>query len=1451
MKIPRSVVVARSRLIAACCSLLPLLLVAGTAGAGSYPRLFHANLVPNPGSASELARYDHVAYSYRAPLSTRQSVRALNPSSIDFGWISAISVPVTDSYGLMRAIRDSANAYNWWVYRTDGSHLLSWRADGVDNEWVLDMTDNCPRSPRGERFRDWYARTLVDSLVTRRQFRGILLDQCHTTIYWLRESYCNPGNIRIDLNRDGTGDADTTVTRQWALGMYDFMSQVRQRVGPNYPLICNGAVNLYYDNAGKRLTDFVNGNMFECFLYMPPLRTDFHNNLYNINRGYFPEEAATQFLNGQKWMIIADSGPCLGLTGSDLERQKRLTLGSCLLTDAFYTRPPWEGNEWQPEYDLCLGEPVSGLDSLGGGTQGVWVREFTSGFVAVNPNTVPVTVPGRGIVVPARDAVILVDPPDRVPALSLVTTSTNSIQVRFTVPGDPAGCGVPTAYRLRAKDPANTTREWNGAVTFPAGSSQSVTASGLAAATLYRLTLTTEISSGAPSAASDTLRVSTTGWADTQPPATVTDLAATDSTQSTLTVRWSAPSDPPSGAAANSYEMRRWPDGGSWSTGTTVGGVPSPATPGIQQSATATGLAAGTRYHFQIRSRDAAGNWSDLSTEAAARTLSAPDTQLPSTIANLAVVDSTQSTLTLRWTAPSDPPSSVAASAYELRRWTDGGSWNTGSAIAGLPVPASPGTQESVVVGSLSAATRYHFQIRSRDAANNWSALSNEAAARTMPAPDVQAPAAVVNLSVSDSTQTSLTLRWSAPSDPPSGAAASAYELRRWMDGGSWNAGTAITGLPVPSAPGTQQSAVVGSLSAGTRYHFQIRSRDAANNWSGPSNEAIARTLSPPDTLPPAAVADLAVADSTQTSLTLRWSAPSDPPSGVASFTYEMRHWSDGGSWNTGEIVAGLPTPSAPGTQQTVVVGSLTAGARHHFQIRSRDVAGNWSDLSAEATARTLSAPDTQLPSTIANLAVADSTQSTVTLQWSAPSDPPSGAAASAYELRRWTDNASWSAGTAVTGLPAPAAPGTQQTTIAGSLSAATRYHFQIRSRDASGNWSALSNEAIAHTLTAPDTQSPAAIANLSITDSTQSALTVRWNAPADPPLGIAATAYEMRLWDDEGSWSTGDVVHEVPAPAAPGTQQTTIAGSLSAATRYHFQIRSRDAAGNWSNLSNEASARTLPVPDTEPPSAIVDFAATDAAQTSLMLLWSAPADPPSGMAAASYDLRMWTAGGSWETATEAPAPSPAAPGAPQTIAVRGLEPATVYTFGIRSRDASGNVSAASNAAFLQTLDPPDVTPPARIEDLLAGEVSTTSIELRWTAPADLPRGTRVAGYECRYWQPDSLEAVHVLPAGEAAPPAEPGEPESRVIEGLAPGTRYEVSVTSFDESGNVSLPSGIVAAETLTLPDAEAPQPIADLVASALSHASARLVWTAPPDPPSGAAAAAYEIRRWGLGGS
>ncbi|MCW5521243.1 fibronectin type III domain-containing protein, partial [Aureitalea sp. L0-47] len=57
---------------------------------------------------------------------------------------------------------------------------------------------------------------------------------------------------------------------------------------------------------------------------------------------------------------------------------------------------------------------------------------------------------------------------------------------------------------------------------------------------------------------------------------------------------------------------------------------------------------------------------------------------------------------------------------------------------------------------------------------------------------------------------------------------------------------------------------------------------------------------------------------------------------------------------------------------------------------------------------------------------------------------------------------------------------------------------------------------------------------------------------------------------------------------------------------------------------------------------------------------------------------------------------------------VTGLTAATSYSFTVVARDAAGNSSAASNAANVTTLDPPDTEAPTSPTNLSASNVTMT-----------------------------------------------------------------------------------------------------------------------------------------------
>src|SRR5262249_40443414 len=129
-----------------------------------------------------------------------------------------------------------------------------------------------------------------------------------------------------------------------------------------------------------------------------------------------------------------------------------------------------------------------------------------------------------------------------------------------------------------------------------------------------------------------------------------------------------------------------------------------------------TGLTASTSYSYRVRATDAANNLSSYLTTATTSTPAAPDTQPPTTPANLTatVISSTQ--INLSWTASTD---NVGVTNYLIERCSGAGCSN----FAQIATSATATYNNT----GLAAATSYSYRVRATDAASNLSAYSGTA----------------------------------------------------------------------------------------------------------------------------------------------------------------------------------------------------------------------------------------------------------------------------------------------------------------------------------------------------------------------------------------------------------------------------------------------------------------------------------------------------------------------------------------------------------------------------------------------------------------------------------------------------------------------------------------------------------------------------------------------------
>jgi hypothetical protein len=459
-----------------------------------------------------------------------------------------------------------------------------------------------------------------------------------------------------------------------------------------------------------------------------------------------------------------------------------------------------------------------------------------------------------------------------------------------------------------------------------------------------------------------------TGEGDTVAPSAVTDLAADGTTQTGLTLSWTAPGDDGSSGTATSYDVRYSTSpitSSNWANATPISGVPAPHASGTAESFTVTGLTGGVTYYFALKAGDEVPNWSSLSNVASGTTLIPPDTTPPAAITNLAAGSATQTSVALTWTATGDDGASGTATGYDLRRSTEpitAGNWNGATPVPNLPAPRAAGTAESFTVTGLSAGTAYYFAIEAADEVPNWSGISNVVSATTQPSADTTPPARVIDLDATRDGPYAMTVSWTATGDDGASGTASRYDLRYSLSlitDANWSLATVVPDLPAPHAPGTRESAEVGSLSPHTYYYFALKVGDEVPNWSALSDVVRARTQGGRDSAAPFLVTDLTVTDSTETSLTLTWATPADSISPDADGSVNIANWDMRISTAPIDITnfakdrqVSIPAPSDPGTKVTTTINGLSPGTIYHVAIRSEDGAGNWSGL-ADLVAKT------------------------------------------------------------------------------------------------------------------------------------------------------------------------------------------------------------------------------------------------------------------------------------------------------------------------------------------------------------------------------------------------------------------------------------------------------------------------------------------------------------------
>jgi fibronectin type 3 domain-containing protein len=193
---------------------------------------------------------------------------------------------------------------------------------------------------------------------------------------------------------------------------------------------------------------------------------------------------------------------------------------------------------------------------------------------------------------------------------------------------------------------------------------------------------------------------------------------------------------------------------------------------------------------------------------------------------------------------------------------------------------------------------------------------------------DIGAPSVPAGVTATASAATRVGVAWDASTD---NVGVAGYEVLRATGSGSF--------VQVAQTTGSGLRYTDRDVEEGQTYLYRVRARDAAGNESAPSAVA---TVTMPDTVAPSAPAGVRAAAGDAKRVTLTWAAATD---NVAVAGYEI--------WRGGPTGALTRIAVEPGGGTSYADTTVAGGRDYRYEVVAYDTAGNRSDPSAAASART------------------------------------------------------------------------------------------------------------------------------------------------------------------------------------------------------------------------------------------------------------------------------------------------------------------------------------------------------------------------------------------------------------------------------------------------------------------------------------------------------------------